>query len=139
MLLNILARLDRVVSTVSISCSPTIAAAEHVVPFAPVPSSFVDALRAGANAVGIDAVSVDFSGTTYPMHLVVGPGEAFGDAIRVHGEAWCGGFARHEAINSNSESALPIGPYLAAALAVGEIFKAVRLDSQRYEPTTAAF
>ena len=139
MLLNMLARLDRVVSTVSVSCPPDVAAAERVVPFAPATLSLIDALQTGADAIGIETVAVDFSGIRHPIHLVVGPGEAVSGAIRVHGEAWCGGFDRHGAIDGLLDSALPVGPYLAASLAVGEIFKSVRLHPLRYEPTMAAF
>jgi molybdopterin/thiamine biosynthesis adenylyltransferase len=135
-----LARLDRVVSAVSVTCpSETAAASCRVVPFAPADATFVEALQAGASAVGIDSIPIDFSGQRHAMHLVLGPGKAVGDALRVHGEGWCGGFTRNVAVDGYLESALPVGPYLAAAFAVGEIFKAVRLVPERYEASTAAF
>lgn len=139
MVLNMLARLDRVVSAVSISCPAAAPTRGRIVPFATTDGPLLQALQQGAATVGIDELPIDFAGRRHAIHLVLGPGAPVEAALRVHGEGWCGGFARSTSVPGDLDSALPVGPYLAAALAVGEVFKAVRMDPQRYDPTDAAF
>jgi molybdopterin/thiamine biosynthesis adenylyltransferase len=128
-----LGRLDRVVRAISVVCPRNAPAHPRIVPFAQ-GTTLLDALKAGANAVGIESIPIDFEGRRGGAHLVLGPGAPSGGAIQVHGEGWSGGFSRDEMVGGSLESALPIGPYLAAALAVGEVFKAVRQGGGPHSP-----
>lgn len=136
-LLNMLARLERVVSRVSVACAPNAPLNARLSPLTGVGDQLRDALQQGAAAV--DAVPVDFRGHRGDLRLVVGPGGAVSDGVRVYGEGWCGGFARGGSVAAAPVSALPFGPYIASALVVGEVFKLVRIDTVKYPPTAAAF
>lgn len=136
-LLNMLVRLDRVVSAVSVACPSDVPQRVRLSPLAGDAGGFRNRLRHGAAAV--DVLPVDFGHHRGDVRIVVGPGDAVSDGIRVYGEAWCGGFARDRAVAAATPSTLPFGPYIAAAMAVGEVFKLVRIDVTKYPPTVAAF
>jgi hypothetical protein len=131
MLTNLLARLDQVVTEVAITGgdAPVMG---RVVPLAPTETSLHAALIDGANTIG--GVPVHARKLDDPdILLSVGPGGAT-DGWRVHGEGYCGAISRG-AIESRGQSALPFGPYIAACLAAGEVFRAVRLAPASYTPT----
>lgn len=136
-LLNMLTRLERVVSRVSVTCPQGIPISARLSPLVGNASSLGDALQNGARAIGV--VPADFVSTEGDLRLVVGPGTAVPGALRVYGEGWCGGIAQDAPVPAAKASALPFGPYIAASMAVGEVFKAVRIDPRRYPPTRAAF
>lgn len=136
-LLNMLVRLDRVVSAVSVACPSDVPLRVRLSPLAGDAGGLRDRLRHGADAVNV--VPVDFGHRRGDVRLVVGPGGAVSDGVRVYGEGWCGGFARDRAVAAAPSSTLPFGPYIAAAMAVGEVFKLVRIDPAKYPPAAAAF
>jgi hypothetical protein len=136
-LLNMMARLERVVSHVFVVCPASVPLRTRLSPLTGNARWLRDALANGATAV--DVVPVDFNNAGGNLRLVVGPGGAVPDGLRVYGEGWCGGVARNSSVWAAPVSALPFGPYIAAAVAVGEVFKAVRIDPRRYPPAAAAF
>lgn len=137
MTLNILARLERVIREVTISCPDRV---ERVVPLGPNNghvTTLAETLRAWARA--IDTVPVRFAPEdTGDFRLAIGPGPAVAGGLRVHGQGWCGGFSSVD-IELGGSSRLPFGPYMAASLVAGEVFKRVRIDPARYPLTHAAF
>lgn len=135
-LLNMLVRLERVVSAVTVVDPPDVPLRARLSPLTGGCGQLLDALRYGSDAVNVVPVSFDDRGD---LRLVVGPGDAVSDGLRVYGEGWCGGFTRNLPIGPTATSALPFGPYIAAALAVGEVFKTVRIDADKYPPGSAAF
>lgn len=136
-LLNMLIRLDRVVSVVSVACPPDVPLCVRLSPLAGDAGGLRDGLRRGAAAVNV--VPVDFDDRRGDVLLVVGSGDAVSGGIRVYGEGWCGGFARDGIVAAAPPSTLPFGPYIAATMAVGEVFKLVRIDPAKYPPAAAAF
>jgi hypothetical protein len=138
MLLNLLARSARIVQRVGVTCPDGVPLAGRVVPLAARNLDLATALQVGANAIGgvparVSAQAPERDGM---IHLIVGPGPAFPNGIRVHGEQWWGGFST-TAIDADGTSDLPFGPYVAACLACSEVFKAIRLV--HYEPLRSAF
>jgi molybdopterin/thiamine biosynthesis adenylyltransferase len=132
-LINLLARLEGVVSSVMIA-GGNVGLLPHVVPLSTYANTLRDASLEGARSIG--AVPVCRSnGTSADYELHVGPGPAT-DSWRVHGEGYCGAISRR-AIASVSSSRLPFGPYIAACLAAGEIFRAVRMRPDLYDPATS--
>ena len=92
-----------------------------------------------AGAAAIDTVPVAIAEELPDIRLVIGPGDTVQGGIRVYGEGWCGGIARGTAIPAAESSALPFGPYIAAAIAVGEVFRVARIDLILYPPPDSAF
>lgn len=86
----------------------------------------------GAAAIGGVAVREGASPDA-DIALRVGPG-AGTRGWRVYGEGFCGAISR-DAIYSRGSSTLPFGPYIAACLVVGEIFRMVRMPPASYRPT----
>ena len=140
MLINMLSRLENVVGEISVACPHSVGThSRSVIPFAPDSSLFVDALRRGVGAIGVTTVRVDFNGTRHELNLVLGPGSPTKGSMQVFGEGWCGGVSRSIAIDRTKPSDLPIGPYLAAAFAAGEVFKVARFRSEDYPASAAVF
>ncbi len=137
MLVNLLARADGIVDRVFVTIPEAVPLASRVVPLAPRTLDLCKAILAGADAINAVSVSVsDVEVETASFRLVVGPGATAPGVIRVHGENWWGGFSRGM-MPGDSISAIPLGPYAAAALVSAEIFKAVRLAS--YTPLASVF
>jgi hypothetical protein len=137
MTINMLARLERVVESVSLSCPSAVPLAGRISPL----MSGTDDLAAGI-AVGvaaIDTVPLRIADDAADVRLVIGPGEAVADGLRVYGEGWCGGVARAASVHATERSAIPFGPYIGAAIAVGEVFRVARIDTDRYPPAESAF
>jgi len=59
----------------------------------------------------------------------------------VYGNKWCGGISASPIDPGllGTRSAMPFGPYVAACLAAGEVFKAARLRPDQYVPPKSAF
>lgn len=127
MLTNLLARCDGILDRIVISCPAGVPLAGRVVPLAGRDLDLASALHAGGAA--IDAVPIEISSVLPDdaRRLVVGPGDAVPDCLRVHGEQWWGGIST-AAVEGTCESALPLGPYAAATLAAAEIFKGARMN-----------
>jgi hypothetical protein len=129
MLVNLLARADGIVDEIFLTAPEGVSQASRVVPLAPRHLDIRSAVLTGAGA--IEAVPVSASPTeveTASLRFVIGPGAEREEVTRVHGERWWGGMSRHD-MPGDGISAIPLGPYVAAALAAGEVFKAVRLNA----------
>lgn len=127
MLLNLLARLDGVVHRVGICCPPGVALCGRVVPLAPRNQDLATALAAGGNSIGVVPVNPD---ARLERTISVGMTRPAGPVdLYALGGGWCGGIdiAPDSLEQIDLKSALPIGPYLAACLAAGEVFKGARV------------
>jgi molybdopterin/thiamine biosynthesis adenylyltransferase len=127
MLLNLLARLDGVVHRVGICCPPGVALCGRVIPLAPRDLDLATALAVGGKAIGVTPVDPD---VRLERTISVGPARTAGQVdLYALGGGWCGGMATApDAANQlDLRSALPFGPYLAACLAAGEVFKGARM------------
>ncbi len=130
MLINMLSRLEGVVSEIVLRC-PDVPQAARIVPLADRSARFVEAVQQGARVIDTVPVSTRSADDAH-YRLVVGPGAAVQEGLRVYGEAWWGGIAVEEAIQGSGDSVLPFGPYMAACLGVGEVFKAARVTRERF-------
>lgn len=138
MLVNLLARQERIVAQVALGCPPAVPLVGRVVPLGRRDTDLRGALIEGAAA--IDCVPAVEAGTppADAIRLVVGPGEALEGAIRVHGERWWGGISSGAIRTPNARCPLPYGPYAAACLAASNVYLAVRLANPA-KPTATAF
>ena len=128
--INMLARLDQVVSAVYLDCPTDIPIAGKISPLLPVGIPLDAAVEAATSK--IDTVPVALSDQRGDVRLVVGPGPAVPGALRVSGDGWCGGMSLGGRLPAGPASSLPFGPNMAAALAVGEVFRAALLDLDLY-------
>ena len=140
MLVNLLARLTGVVRSVAISCPRDVQLAGRVVPLSQRNIDLRTALLEGGQAVGAVPVHQD---QMLERIVVVGPSEGEGapGTLHVWGNAWCGGIqqAPFHADVLGEPSGLPFGPYAAACIAVGEVFKAARMNRSAYVSPESAF
>jgi ThiF family len=139
MLVNLLARFAGVVNRVSIQCPSGIPQSGRVVPLALKNTDFDVALLGGGRAIGVVQVERNLC---LEKTIVVGPGIVHAEGtIFCLGSGWCGGFsATPDPLRTlEPKSTLPIGPYVAACLAAGEIFKAARMQAGTYESPASAF
>ena len=133
MLVNLLARLADVVSAVLV-IGDDATLLPRITPLAHCANSLRSALLQGGNSIGgVPVRLADGTKPDYELHVGPGPDRA---GLRVYGEGYCGAVSRG-AIAPVGTSSLPFGPYIAACLAVGEIFRATRLRPDLYEPVTA--
>jgi molybdopterin/thiamine biosynthesis adenylyltransferase len=138
MLTNLLARQEGVIGELLLAVPAGVAQAGRVVCLADRDLALDQALLAGAAAIGgvpVRALAPDELTPPETIVLAVGPGAAPAVGLRVHGDGWWGGVSRSK-IQAAAESQLPLGPYAAACLAAGEVFKQVRLPAA---PATDAF
>jgi hypothetical protein len=140
MLLNILSRFDGVVDRLSLCCPSEVALAARVVPLAHRDLDLRSALLAGVHAIGIVPAT---QGTRLDRVLVVGGDQSdaqLGD-LYVVGNGWCGGVSVDPVRVSDfgAESTLPFGPYVAACIAGGEVFKAARMRSGEHTTPPSSF
>ncbi len=138
MTLNLLARLQRVVDEIELVCPSGVPLGPHVIPFSgDATLDLATQLRQGAGEVG--AVPVVASPGISAIHLSVGPfGQAADGLYHVAGNGWLGGVSRSP-IQLACPSRLPFGPYIAACLAVGEVFKHVRAKVDLFERPECVF
>lgn len=143
MLVNLLARADRVVSTVRVVCPPGVPLAGRVVPLAARDLTLDQALVQGGKAVDAVPVGLATGAESEDVVLVVGAQTGIDDhgpqRRHVTGFGWWGGVSSHPAAvpAALQDSPLPFGSYIAATLAVAEIFLHVRVP-QRSAPSAAA-
>jgi hypothetical protein len=129
MLVNLLARQEKIIDAVYLDCPPAIPLAGRIVPLASRDVDLQTALLDGTAAIGAVPVQPGTSDLA-PFRLVVGPGPALERGIRVHGEGWWGGVATHSDVNTTDPAnALPFGPYAAACIAASRVYLGVRLKT----------
>lgn len=141
MLINLLVRLQGIVQHVHIVCPPGVPLRGRIVPLAPRHLDLRTALIQGAQAVGV--VPVDGTGP-FERTIVVGHGIGWQEAADLYawGNEWCGGICNSPFFPSSfgQQSSLPFGPYTAACIAAGEVFKAARMNPESYmAPRTAYY
>jgi hypothetical protein len=137
MTLNELARLKGVIREIGLICPDDFPLAGRIVPLAPGARTLADALLQGCAEIEIVPVRrAEGSRQGFDRVLEVGPGEPTAD-MRVHGEGWWGGFVAGAIDLRSPTNTNPIGPYVAASLAVGELFCSVALRD--YERTSGLF
>jgi hypothetical protein len=142
MLVNLLARAVGVVDTVRVVCPPGVPLAGPVVPLAPRDLPLGDALVHGGHVIGAAPVQHAPAPAGTDIGLVVGAGRDYDHDERaywrfVSGHGWWGGVSDHPTTYPGERSALPYGPYIAAALAVGEIYLHARLPRHVARPGRA--
>ena len=120
MLVNLLARMDGVVTAVHLR-APDVPLLARVMPLAAAGASLLDALGAGGERIGVVPVTHD-NGNAADVVFELGPGPAHAGCIRVHGDGWAGGISAGAALVAGRWSTLPFGPYAAACLAAGRVF-----------------
>jgi hypothetical protein len=136
MLINLMARCEGIVRKIVLSCPRDVTLADRVIPFVRDTLPLREALLQAAAAIGVVPVVL---GETSSWVLVVGQGDILPRARYVWGNGWSGGVSTTPITFSPEPCDLPFGPYVAACLAAGEIFKAARLPSGNYQPVTSAF
>jgi ThiF family protein len=140
MMVNLLARAVGVVDTVRVVCPPRIPLAGRVVPLAPRDLPLHGALVHGGQAIAAAPVRAATAPAGTDAVLVVGADPDHRDDERaylrfVSGQGWWGGVSDHPMPYPGEDSDLPYGPYVAAALAVGEIYLHARLPLHVARPT----
>jgi hypothetical protein len=140
MMVNLLARAVGVVDTVRVVCPPRVPLAGRVVPLARRDLPLHDALVHGGQAIAAAPVRAATAPAGTDAVLVVCAGPDHLDDERaylrfVSGHGWWGGVSDHPMPYPDEDSDLPYGPYVAAALAVGEIYLHARLPLHVARPT----
>jgi hypothetical protein len=132
-LLNILCRLEGAVSKLRVHCPEAVRAVPRLSPLIPDGQTLRGALLAGARSIGTPADGV------VPAELASTPGQSSEIVIGVGfcllkeatfcaiGNGLCGGVFTRPITEPVAFSNLTIGPYIAACLAAGEVFRQVRL------------
>lgn len=126
MIVNLLARLQGVVERVGIVVPDGIPLLGRTVPFGTPEGDLRTAVLQGAAEIDVVPVSI---GSVGGWHMTVGPGSGISGSLRVHGNGWIGGISPSD-LFGQSDSDLPFGPYIAACLAVAEVFKAIRMKPE---------
>ncbi len=129
MLINLLARAQRVVGHVKVCCPAEVPLAGRVVPLAPRALKLDQALVSGGGAIGAVPVTAGSPGDD-DVVLVIGataPDSTRGRHLR--GRGWWGGVSDRPIELPATPSDLPFGPYIAAALAAAEVFLNIRLPA----------
>jgi len=125
MLINLLARLEGVVERVLVVASNT-GLHPRVCPTA-AGATFPEALIETANAVGGVPVGRAETFGTDGIVFHIGPGPTPTRGWRVAGDGWSATLSTSAVPAPSARSRLPVGPYAAACLAAGEVFRAVCL------------
>lgn len=132
MLVNLLARLEGTVELISLAC-PETDLVGRISPLSPSATTLKETLLDGAGQIdGVPLRDEDPHDTD--ILLTVGPGGRPSAGWRVFGEEFTGAISR-DGIDGSGTGRLPIGPYVAACLAAGEVFRSTRLPEARYHPT----
>ena len=136
MLLNLLCRMEGAVGQIGLDCPSNIPVAGRVVPLGS-GTDLQSALLAGTAEIGIVPV---INGASYPRTIMVGasPSDDYAANLYVYGDGWWGGVAT-KPIPEGENSDLPFGPYVAACIAAGEVFKAARMEPSSYLVPSSAF
>lgn len=126
MLVNLLSRQTVEIHAVELEIGKNIKPIGRLSPLVPRTDDFLSALHAGIQQInpGVLVTKVDLKSTVF---IRVGPGplRAADFAISVSSNGWSGGVSR-EPLTILGRSSNPIGPYIAASLCAGEVFKFVR-------------
>jgi hypothetical protein len=145
MLVNLLARTDGIVEAVHVVCPSETPLAGRVVPLAPRDVCLADALVTGGRAIGGVPVDLLAASGDADSVLFVGHEPEFVDIATGHpthrwvvGHGWWGGVASQPTRIPEPASELPFGPYVAAALAVGEVYLRARLP-QHVNPADGTY
>lgn len=137
MLLNLLSRQQGIVSRIGLICPPDVAQAGRITPLANHALDLRRALIAGNEAIGVIPAIPD---KVVGRSLVVGAtGRAEPDRLYLVANGWCGGISVSPVEVVGQQSALPFGPYIAACLAAGEVFKAARMKPGSYSSPESVF
>lgn len=137
MLLNILSRLDGIVGKIGLDCPTDVQIAGRVVPFSS-NTELRQALIEGSREIGIVPLEPDCS-FAYILSVGASVNDNSNVTLYVHGEGWWGGIST-EPFESNWTPNLPFGPYIAACLAAGEVFKGARMIPSEYtRPSTVCY
>lgn len=133
-----LVRLALLVDEVVLECPGGVPIHSRVIPFLPDHSDLATGLVSAGVAIGIVPIRRgEIEDANLQLHL--GPGAQPESGLRVHGEGWSGGFTRGGCDARVPGSSLPFGPYIAACLAVGEVFRATRVNQEEHPVVDAAF
>jgi ThiF family len=139
MLVNLLARFEGVVHRLGVRCPEGVKLRGRIVPLAPRDADLATALITGGNAIGVIPVEKDLQ---CERTIVIGsaPIASQTDLFAI-GSGWCGGVSViPDPISAlDLGSSLPFGPYIAACIAAGEVFKAARMQSGKCIAPKAAF
>lgn len=138
MLVNLLARFDGVVRRVGIHCPRGVRMSQRVIPLAAKNLDFATALVVGGNEIGVVPIE---AGASLDQVVRVGSSAVAGDApdLFAIGSGWCGGISVSRPDLMITDSPLPMGPYIAACIAAGEVFKAARMRPGSYQAPQSAF
>lgn len=121
-----------------IICPPGIPLAGRVVPLAFREADLLTALIEGGKEIGV--VPITTSGAS-DHTISVGLQPEAGAAFAAYGNGWCGGISPGsiDAESFGAPSDLPYGPYVAACLAAGEVFKEARIKEEHYSRPVGVF
>jgi hypothetical protein len=138
MLLNILCRLEGAAARIRLNCPAGVDAVPRLSPLIGENGVLLDCLLAGVHAIGTPAdgfVPVETASEGKASDLVIGIGFDFCPeaAFCAVGNGFCGGVFSRPIVAPGNMSNATIGPYIAASLAAGEIFRLVRLIDYRPE------
>ena len=137
MLLNLLSRQQGIVGRIGLICPSDVEQAGRMTPLANRALDLRRALMAGNEAIGVVPVIPD---TVVGRSIVVGAaGRAEPNCLYLVGNGWCGGISASPVEMVTQQSSLPFGPYIAACLAAGEVFKAARLKPGSYSSPESVF
>lgn len=133
MLVNLLARQFRIVSSITLDVDPHTPLQARVAPFGEAPSleqTLLNCIRlvAGEHVAALHAANADSAQAE--IEIIVGTSRQEPRApiqITTHADGWRLFVGRQEAVPQDAPvSALPFGPYLAACFTAGEVFKHLR-------------
>jgi molybdopterin/thiamine biosynthesis adenylyltransferase len=136
MLLNLLLRLEGVVDRVILVGWP-VGLARRISPHFAEGTSFAAAATDLASHVGNVPLELEDRAGGVGMHFNIGPGPSIEHAWRVSGHGWQATLSTGEVPEPAGDTTLPFGPYAAACLASAEVFRTVRLPSERYTPVSS--
>jgi len=129
--LNLLCRLDGAVSAVRLSCPIHVPTIERLSPLVTYSPNLIHSLISAAQTIGTPSdgfASVELcSDRSSDVVITVGFDFCREATLCVVGNGLCGGVFSRPIIPPPRPSDLTIGPYLAASLAAGEVFRLVRL------------
>lgn len=132
MLLNLLSRLKGAVSEIRLHCPEHIKSSSRLSPLVSSGHELLNsALRNGITAIGTDTEGfVPLRATpNEPAEIIIHVGFGFDSEATfcAIGNGWCGGIFSRQITTAPDFSELTIGPYIAACIAAGEVFRYVRL------------
>jgi molybdopterin/thiamine biosynthesis adenylyltransferase len=138
MLTNLLCRSQGVVEQVGIICPAGVPMAGRVVPLASPGTDLLTALMEGGKEIGVVPITTSSVGD---YTITIGLKPEAGAAFAAYGLGWCGGISPEsiKAEELGAPSTLPYGPYVAACLAAGEVFKEARIREEDYSRPTSVF